>query len=98
MLARLHEASHRQFLLLRAISAWKSGPKTAKKPRPDRDQTTWDRKFVGTGKDRNRGPVFGPSQILNFEDREKTGLNRSQLVFTAAKGINDKVIISAHFN
>jgi len=22
-------------------SAWKSGPKTGKKPRPDRDQTTW---------------------------------------------------------
>ena len=55
------------------ISAWKFGPKTGKKPRPNRDQTTWDRKFSGTGKDRNRGPVFGPSQFSKFEDREKTG-------------------------
>jgi len=61
-------------------SAWKSGPKTGKKPRPDRDQTVWDRKFAGTGKDRNRGPVFGPSRFWKFEDRAKTGLtslNRS---------------------
>jgi len=55
-------------------SAWKSGPKTGKKPRPDRDQTTWDHKFTGTDEDRNRGPVFGPSSFLKFKDREKTGL------------------------
>ena len=56
------------------ISAWKFGPKTGKKPRPNRDQTTWDRKFSGTGKDRNRSPVFGLWQFLKSEDREKTGL------------------------
>jgi len=55
-------------------SAWKSSLKTGKKPRPDRDQTTWDRNFAGTGKDRNRGPVFGLSGFLKFRDREKTGL------------------------
>jgi len=56
------------------FSAWKSSPKTVKKPRPDWDQTTWDHKILRTGKDRNRGPVFSPSQFLKFEDREKTGL------------------------
>ena len=55
-------------------SAWKSGPKTGKKPRPDRDQTALGPQIVRTGKDRNRGPVFGPSQFLKFEDRKKTGL------------------------
>ena len=43
------------------ISAWKSGPKTGKKPRPDRDQTALGPQIHRTGKDRNRGPVFGPS-------------------------------------
>ena len=69
-------------------SAWKSGPKTGKKPRPDRDQTTWDRKFAGTGKDRNCGLVFGPSLSRKFEDREKTSLNRSQPVFTQVIKVN----------
>jgi len=42
-------------------SAWKSGPKTGKKPRPDRDQTALGPQICRTGKDRNRGPVFGLS-------------------------------------
>jgi len=53
------------------LSAWKFGPKTGKKPRPDRDQTMWDRKFLGTGKDRNRGPVFGLSQFGNFKTEKR---------------------------
>ena len=55
-------------------SAWKSSPKTAKKNRtgPDPD---WSRpQIIRTGKDRNRGLVFGLSQIWKFQDQEKTSL------------------------
>ena len=47
-------------LRLVSASAWKSGPKTGKKPRPDRDQTALGPQIHRTSKDRNRGPVFGP--------------------------------------
>jgi len=45
-------------------SAWKSCPKTSKKPRPDRDQTALGPEILRTGKDRNHGPVFGPPPRL----------------------------------
>jgi len=40
------------------LSAWKSSPKTAKKPRLNQNQTSQDQKFPGTNKDCNCGLVF----------------------------------------
>ena len=43
------------------FSAWKFGPKTAKKPRPNRTGTDQDRKFEGPTKTETAVSVFGLS-------------------------------------
>ena len=56
-------------------SVWKSGHETGKKTttRPD---LNWSRPEISkTDEDRDRGPVYGPSQFKICEDRWKTGLN-----------------------
>ena len=61
-----------------SISACKSSLGTAKKLRLDRTWTGSGPEIPRTGKDRNRGPVFGLSLLGNFEDQLKpvlTGLH-----------------------
>ena len=58
-------------------SAWRSSLKTTKRLGLDRTKTGLGPEIPRTGKDRNRGPVFGPSPTRNFKDRQRpvlTGL------------------------
>ena len=66
--------------MLLITSAWKSGPKTGEKPRPDQDQTALGPQILRTGKDCNCGPVFGLWLFKIFKTDEKpvsTSLHRS---------------------
>ena len=61
-------------------SVCKSSLKTGKRPEKDRTQDLSGPEISKTGRDRNRGPVYGPSQICKLENRKKTdstGLDRS---------------------
>ena len=70
-----------KFAATSALSVWKSGYKTGKRPQLDRDQDWLGPQIDRTDQDCNRGPVYGPSHFWNSEDRAKTGLDQSELVF-----------------
>ena len=65
------------WLLTGYFSVWKSGHETGKKPTTGPDLNRSRPEISKTDEDRDRGPVYGPSQFKICEDRRKTGLNWS---------------------
>jgi hypothetical protein len=71
-------------------------------PRLEKDRNWTGLGLIGleihrTAKDRNCSPVCGPLQFWKFQDRTKTSLDWSGLVFATSKG-KSIVIIKMIFN
>ena len=76
-------------------SALRSSLKTWKKLRPNWTTTNQNRKFTGTGKYRNRSPVFGSSPSRKLEDRKKTGLNQFFSVCGVSQGESVLLVLNS---